>query len=160
MNHRLRIRTYERNSPQATGRLVALALVANGEINAFEWDVLHTQRAHERLGLSPPQWHDLLDELCSDLVAAGRPGQDCVVDAVVLGSWLDQVDDPKLRTLVIELSVAIIQADGHVHAGESVVLRAALARWALSTDDRCRIEPLIYGLDFQVLSRRDAASLG
>lgn len=156
----LGIRTYARNSPQAAGRIVALALVANGEINACEWEALHAMRAHDRLGLSGPQWHDLLDDLCSDLVAAARPGQDCVVDAIVLESWLDQVDDPKLRTQVIELSAAVIQADGHVHPGESVVLRAALARWALSMDDRCRIEPLIYGLDFQVLPRRDAASLG
>jgi uncharacterized tellurite resistance protein B-like protein len=156
----LGIRTYARNSPQAAGRIVALALVANGEINACEWDALHEVRAHERLGLRGPQWHDLLDDLCSDLIAASRPGQDCIVDATTLEAWLDQVDDPKLRTLVIELAAAIIQADGHVHPGESVVLRAALACWELSMDDRCRIEPLIYGLDFQVVPRRDAASQG
>lgn len=156
----LGIRTYARNSPQAAGRIVALALVANGEINACEWDALRELRAHERLGLDAAQWHDLLDELCSDLIAASRPGQDCVVGAIVLEAWLDQVDDPKLHTLVVELAAAIIQADGHVHPGESAVLRAALARWALSMDDRCRIEPLIYGLDFQVLRRRNAASLG
>lgn len=155
----LGIRTYARNSPQAAGRIVALALVANGEINACEWDALHEVRASERLGLNGAQWHDLLDDLCGDLVAAARPGQDCVVDAIVLEAWLDQVDDPKLRTLVVELVAAIIQADGHVHPGESVVLRGALARWALSMEDRCRIEPLIYGLDFQVLPRRDAAIL-
>lgn len=155
----LGVRTYARNSPHAAGRIVALALVANGEINACEWDALHEVQAHERLALSGPQRHELLDDLCSDPLAAARAGQDCVVDAIVLEAWLDQVDDPALRTLVIELAAALIQADGHVHPGESVVLRAALARWALSMEDRCRIEPLIYGLDFQVLPGRDAAGL-
>ena len=153
-------RIYARNSPQAAGRIVALALIANGEINACEWDALHEVRAHERLGLTGPQWHDLLDDTCCDLIAASQPGQDCIVDTTTLEAWFDQVDDPKLRTLVVELAAAIIQADGFVHPGESVVLRTALACWALSMDDRCRIEPLIYGLDFQVMPRGDAASQG
>jgi len=57
---------------------------------------------------------------------------------------------------VLQLCAAIAGADGFVEPGESAVLRGALANWLLSMDEQSWVEPLLYGLDFQVVPRRAA----
>ncbi len=159
MNSR-NIRRYARNSPEAAGRILATALLANGDIKASEWQRLADTQALERLGLQGLRWHAVLDELCQDLVAALRPGQGSLIDAQALAQWLDEVDDPNLQALVIDLCAQVIEADGEVHPGESLVLRTALERWVLPVEDQSRVEPLVYGLDFQVMPRRSAMFAG
>ncbi|NML18328.1 TerB family tellurite resistance protein [Azohydromonas caseinilytica] len=152
--HTIASRAYPLNSPQAAGRLVALALIANGEIKAKEWAALSALRACEQLGLSDEHWHDLLDELCHDLLASPDAAGDCLVDAPLLACWLAEVDDPALQHRVMRLCAAVIGADGHVDPGESVVLRGMLAQWVLPQEEQAGVEPLLYGLDFQVQPRR------
>lgn len=151
-------RRYPRNSPQAAGRILATALLANGDIKAAEWLRLAETNAFERLGLQGLQWHRVMDELCQDLMSSTRPGQNCLIDAPTLQSWLGEIDDVPLQALVIELCAEVIEADGEVDPGESIVLRAALEQWVLPMQEQQRVEPLIYGLDFQVVSRRRASA--
>jgi hypothetical protein len=42
-----------------------------------------------------------------------------------------EVDDPVLRRLVLQLCVAVVEADGHVADGEAVVLVNAVEQWGL-----------------------------
>lgn len=151
---KLKFRRYRRNSPQAAGRILATALVANGGIKGVEWQRLVDTDAFGRLGLEGLQWHAMVDELCQDLMNNASPGQHCLIDARTLTAWLDEIDDVRLQVLVIELCAQMIEADGAVHPGESTVLRAALEHWVLPREDLERIEPLIYGLDFQIVPRR------
>lgn len=53
----------------------------------------------------------------------------------------------------VKLCAQVIEADGEVHPGESMLLRAALERWVLPMEDQECVEPLVYGLDFQVVPR-------
>lgn len=150
----LNFRRYPRNSPQAAARILAVALLANGDIKAAEWQRLVDTNAIERLGLQGLQWHAVVDDLCQDLLSGACTGRECLIDAHTLAAWLDEVDDPRQRALVIDLCTQVIEADGEVHPGESLVLRAALEHWVMSMEDQERVEPLIYGLDFQVAPRR------
>ncbi len=147
-------RRYPRNSPQAAGRILAMALLANGDVKAAEWKCLTHANAFERLGLQDLHWNAVMDDLCQDLLASADAGEDCRVGAPTLAAWLDEIDDARLQALLVELCVQVIEADGEVHPGESLVLLAALEQWALPVEDRARLEPLVYGLDFQVLPRR------
>lgn len=147
-------RAYAPNSPHAAGRLVALALIANGEIKETEWAVLHGLRACEQLGLSQSEWHDIVAGLCEDLLAGAIPGGSCVIDQHTLDGWLAEVSDPELQHRVIRLCADVIAADGYVEHGESVVLRSALEQWVLPIDEQARMEPMLYGLDFQVVPRQ------
>lgn len=151
-------RAYPLNSPHAAGRLVALALVANGEIKESEWAVLHELQARERLGLTQHEWHDIVDGLCQDLLACASAGGDCVVDQHTLDCWLAEVDDPDLQQRVIQLCASVIAADGYVEYGEGVVLRSALQQWVLPMDEQAHMEPMLYGLDFQVMPRKTCAT--
>lgn len=147
-------RSYPRNSPQAAARILAAALLANGDIKAAEWQRLVDTNAVERLGLQGLQWHGVVDDLCQDLLSGACTGRECLIDAGTLAAWLDEVDDSRQRALVIELCTPVIEADGEVHPGESLVLRAALEHWVMPMEDQARVEPLIYGLDFQVMPRQ------
>lgn len=151
---RMNFRRYPRNSPQAAARILAAALLANGDIKATEWQRLVDTNAIERLGLPGLQWHAVVDDLCHDLLSGACRGRECLIDARTLAAWLDEVDDAHQRALVIELCTQVIEADGEVHPGESLVLRAALEHWVMPMEEQARVEPLIYGLDFQVAPRR------
>jgi hypothetical protein len=156
MNHR-KFRRYPRNSPQAAGRILATALLANGDIKASEWRRLADTGAFDRLGLRGLQWHSVMDDLCQDLMAGSRLGRDCLIDSAMLAAWLEEVDDAQLQSLVLELCAEVIEADGEVHPGESLVLRAALEHWVLPLPAQARIEPLLYGLDFEIRPRPGVA---
>ena len=152
MNHPV-FRHYPRNSPQAAGRILATALLANGDIKDVEWQRLADTQAFDRLDLHGLQWHVVLDELCQDLMTGVRPGRDILIDGPTLAAWLDEIDNVALQALVIKLCAQVIEADGEVHPGESMLLRAALERWVLPMEDQECVEPLVYGLDFQVVPR-------
>lgn len=146
------------NSPKAAARLVALALIANGEIKPQEWATLHELHAREELGLSEQDWHEVLRDLCEELLQCSNGAGNCLVDADTLRRWLSDIDDPELQQRVMRLSAAVVGADGHVDAGECFVLRGMLAQWELTQQEQADVEPLLYGLDFQVLPRRAAAT--
>ncbi len=154
----LNFRRYPRNSPQAAGRILATALLANGDIKAAEWQQLVEANALERLGLHGLQWHAVMEELCHDLVRRAQPGRDCLIDDRTLRAWLDEIDDVQLQAVVIAVCAEVVEADNEIHPGESLVLRAVLEQWVLPMEEQGRVEPLIYGLDFQVVARRSPSN--
>lgn len=105
MNHPV-FRHYPRNSPQAAGRILATALLANGDIKDVEWQRLADTQAFERLDLHGLQWHVVLDELCQDLMTGVRPGRDILIDGPTLAAWLDEIDNVALQALVISMRAA------------------------------------------------------
>lgn len=146
-------RSYKPNSPQAAARLVALALMANGEIKAQELAALDALQARERLGLSDAAWHDVLDALCVDLLEGMRMAGDGLVDGRMLARCLAEVDDPALQCEVMRLCTAVVKADGHVDLRESLVLAEMLAHWALPADEQAGVKALLHGLDFRLQPR-------
>ena len=144
---------YPRNSPHAAGRVVALALIANGEVKPSEWATLESQQVHEQLGLTRQEWHEVVGDLYVDLASAARSLAGGLVDQQVIAQVLADIDDPTLQRLVIGLCMAVIHADRQLDDGESAVLRTAIDRWDLHPEDQEVIEPLLYGRDFQVMPR-------
>jgi hypothetical protein len=152
--HSSSTRRYPRNSPQAAGRIVALALISNGEVKLSEWTELESMQVHEQLGLAREEWYDVVGDLYIDLVGSAAPLADCLNDVRMIERLLDDVDDLTLQRRVLRLCTAVINADRQVDDGESVVLRAAIQHWDLHPDEQALVEPLMYGLDFQVMQRR------
>lgn len=125
-------RAYLRNSPHAAGRLVALALISNGQIKGAEWARLREIEVQAQLGLTGEEWHDIVDGLCEDLLGAAPGGASCTIHSTTMARWFDELDDRQLQALVIFLSAELIFADGRVDAGESALLRVASERWRTS----------------------------
>ncbi|MFM0738245.1 TerB family tellurite resistance protein [Paraburkholderia xenovorans] len=125
------MRTYPRNSPQAAARIVALALIADGHVCSSEERVLDKLDIAGELGLVPTQFAQIVQTLCEDLSVthatfeptAGR------IDAAILATLIDEVDDPILRRKIIRLCMAVTVADDYLADGEVALLAAVLAAW-------------------------------
>jgi hypothetical protein len=127
------MRKYPQNSPQAAARIIALTIIADGDVNHAEFELLDRLEVHRQLGLERDALHEVFDMLCVDLLAnrhlewAGS----CPVDEYTLAGLMGEIDDPALRRRVMALCVQMAEVDKHVDAGESAVLVAAVEHWGL-----------------------------
>jgi len=127
------MRRYAQNSPQAAARIVALTVVADGDLGAAELALLDQLAVHRQLGLERDALHAVVDQFCEDLLSSKQLAwaDACPVDEYTLAELMGEIDDPALRRTVLGLCVRLAEADDLVAEGESVVLMAALAHWRL-----------------------------
>ena len=127
------MRKYAQNSPQAAARIIALTLVADGDVGLAELALLDALAVHEQLGLKRQALHAVIDTFCEDLLSSKQLAWSdaCPVDEYTLADLMGEVDDPALRRKVLGLCVKLAEADDLVAEGESVVLSAAVAHWNL-----------------------------
>ena len=127
------MRSYPVNSPQAMARIVALMVVADGDIGEPEVNWLDQLAVHEQLGLTRAELHAVIDTFCEDLLSSGqlRWADVCPVDERTLRDLMGQIDDEKLRLKLFHLCADLAQADARVQHGEMMVLRAAFEHWGL-----------------------------
>lgn len=130
------MRHYPRNSPQAAGRILALALLADGRLSRRELDMLERLDAHTAVGLGRTELHTVVHSFCEDLLSSVhlRWGDACQVDQATLASLMADIDEPALRQTLLRLCLAIVDADDQVAEGESVMLTAAIDQWGLHRD--------------------------
>ena len=130
---RITIRKYTKNSPQAAARIVALTLIADGDIGQAELALLDALSVHQQLGLERDALHAVIDNFCEDLLASRQLewAEACPVDEYVLEKLMRDIDDPALRRKVLGLCVELAEVDDLVAEGESIVLIAAAAHWGL-----------------------------
>ncbi|MDD2880509.1 MAG: TerB family tellurite resistance protein [Rhodoferax sp.] len=127
------MRKYPKNSPQAAARIIALTLVADGDVGQAELALLDELAVHQQLGLTRDALHAVIDTFCEDVltskpVALADAGP---VDEYVMEELMGEIDDPALRRKVLDLCVKLAEVDDHVAEGESIVLIAAVAHWSL-----------------------------
>ena len=127
------MRTYPNNSPQAAARIVALAMLADGQMCRAEINVLNRLRVHEQLGLRPDELHSVVHSMCNDMLSTAELtwADACQVDPQTLAKLMAEIDDSALRLKVLALCVAVVEADGRVVASEAIVLMAAVEHWGL-----------------------------
>lgn len=127
------MRKYAQNSPQAAARLVALTLIADGDVGKAELALLDDLVVHEQLGLERDALHAVIDTFCEDLLSSKQLewADACPVDEYTLVELMGEIDDATLRRKVLDLCVMLAEVDGQVGEGESIVLSAAMAHWGL-----------------------------
>lgn len=108
-------------------------MLADGDLTRLELDALDDIDAHQQLGLQREQMHQVVHTFCDDLLSSVQLSwtDACRIDDATLGALMAEVTDPRLRTKVLSLCVAVIHADDHVADGESIVLGAAVRHWQL-----------------------------
>jgi uncharacterized tellurite resistance protein B-like protein len=125
------MRSYPTDSPQAGARLLAMALVADGNYSFTELRALDRLKASQQLGLSPEAFKDVIETFCTDLLAAAHgewTGSARMDDGSRL-QLLNEVRDPALRARIVDLCHAVVQADGHEADGEAALLDALTRAW-------------------------------
>lgn len=127
------MRSYPTNSPQAAARILALTVVADGDIGDAELQWLDRLSVHERLGLARHELHALLDTFCEDLLSSDQLkwADACPVDERTLAELMGEIQDPDLRLKLLRLCVDLAEVDARVDEGESFVLVAAVEHWGL-----------------------------
>lgn len=127
------MRPYTTNSSEAAARIVALALLADGNITQAELEVLAQQDAYRQLGLKPSELQAVLRDLCEDLLCSAHLtwSEACRIDPRALANLMAEIDDPALCRTVLNLCLQVVDADDHVTEGESIVLNAAVEHWGL-----------------------------
>ena len=128
------MQNYPRNSPQAAARLVALALIADGNVCRSEIDALAHHGAEQKLGLPPRGMAVALQSLCEDLLCSAQSNGSLTscIDEDLLVSLLHDVDDPALQQKVIAAIAAALGADDHRSEGEQAVVDALRRNWKLT----------------------------
>jgi uncharacterized tellurite resistance protein B-like protein len=121
------------NSPQAAARIVALTVVADGDIGDAEIECLDRLAVHEQLGLARQELHALMDTFCEDLLSSDQLkwADACPVDERTLADLMGEIQDPTLRLKLLRLCVELAEVDAQVDEGESIVLVAAVEHWGL-----------------------------
>lgn len=127
------MRHYPRNSPQAAARIVALTVVADGDIGQPELDLLERLGVHDQLGLERHELHDVLDAFCEDLLSSQQLkwADVCPVDERTLADLMGELEEPALRMRLLRLGVELAESDAHVAECEQIVLSAAVDHWGL-----------------------------
>lgn len=127
------MRRYPANSPQAAARIVALTVVADGDIGDVEIGWLDRSVVHEQLGLTRHELHALLATFCQDLLSSDqlRWANACPVDERTLVDLMGEIQDPALRLKLLRICVELAEIDARVDEGESMVLVAAVEHWGL-----------------------------
>ncbi|MDI1268404.1 MAG: TerB family tellurite resistance protein [Polaromonas sp.] len=108
-------------------------MLADGSLCKKELDTVDRLDVHAQIGLGKAEFHSVVQTLCEDLLSAAHSGWSdmCRVDPRTLGELMAEIDAPDLRRKLISLCAAVVEADGHVTEGESIVLVAAVEHWGL-----------------------------
>ena len=90
------MRRYAPNSPQAAARIVALTVIADGDVGAAELALLDELAVHRQLGLEREALHAVVDQLCADLLSSHQLAwsDTCPVDEYTLAELMGEIDDP------------------------------------------------------------------
>ncbi|WP_028223430.1 tellurite resistance TerB family protein [Paraburkholderia oxyphila] len=125
------MRTYTSNSPQAAGRIVAIALLADGHLCTRELAAVHRARMADRLGLAPGEFGTILQDLCEDLLTNAHLNWSdaCKLDSNVMQQVMCELEDPALRAEVLSLCLVAVHADRHLTDSEAELVNALANAW-------------------------------
>ena len=125
------MRSYPTNSPEAAARLLAMALVADGQYSMTEIKTIERLQASQRLGLAPEAIKSVIDVFCEDLLlgAGAQWTGSANMEESTRTQLLAEVQDPKLQETVWQLCEAIALSDGHLADGEVDLLDRMAFAW-------------------------------
>lgn len=115
--------------------LVALILIADGELASRELAALDQHRIAELLGIERDVLVQAVIDRCRALLARGTGEAVRVLDLEQFEQMLDRVTDPALRLLACRAMFVLSKSDGRISAPEQTLLRHALSRWSLALAD-------------------------
>jgi uncharacterized tellurite resistance protein B-like protein len=125
------MRSYPLNSPQAAGRILALVLLADGDVSSRELQTIERLGSLDALGLDAEQLSELIQHLCDDLHTGLCMTGSLLsaLDEATLTALLREVDEPRLQAAVLQMAREAASAEGHLADGEVAVLGAAERQW-------------------------------
>lgn len=124
------MRHYETDSASAAGRLVALCMVVDGNMAPSELQALQRSRLLDYIDIDIDTFHDLVDELCQDMLSTAVKHEHVVLDEDTIDALLGEIRDPALRRQLLRAMWKIADADGVLADAEAKLLARACLVWS------------------------------
>jgi hypothetical protein len=135
------LRIYPTDSPRAKARLIVLALLADGRVDAAELDGLAKYQAFEELGISRNDFFQVLYDFCADAGRLPEGSGNYLMSPELLDNLFAEVCSTGERQKLIRLVFDVIRSDGHLAESEARLFWKALDTWRLRLDDSIDYRP-------------------
>ncbi len=135
------LRMYPVDSPRAKARLIVLALLADGRVDASELDGLAKYRAFDELGITRDDFFRVLYDFCADAAGLPEGSGNYLMSPALLESLFAEVCGSAERRKLARLIFDVIRSDGHLAEGEVRLFWKALDTWRLRLDDGIEYRP-------------------
>ncbi|MBY0558078.1 MAG: TerB family tellurite resistance protein, partial [Burkholderiaceae bacterium] len=89
------MRHYETDSASAAGRIVALCMVVDGNMAPSELRALQRSRLLEHIDIDIDTFHDLVSELCQDMLTTSVKHEHVVLDEETIDALLGEIHAPE-----------------------------------------------------------------
>ena len=135
------LRAYPIDSPRAKARLIVLAMLADGRVDAAELDGLAKYRAFAELGISRDDFFQVLYDFCADVAGLPEGSGNYLMSPALLETLFAEVCSIGERQKLARLIFDVIRSDGHLADGEARLFWQALDTWRLRLDDGIEYRP-------------------
>lgn len=135
------LRVYPVDSPRAKARLIVLALLADGRVDAAELDGLTKYRAFDELGITRDDFFQVLYDFCADAAGLPKGSGNYLMSPALLDTLFSEVGGSGERHKMMRLIFDVIRSDGHLDDGEARLFWQALDSWRLRLDDGIEYRP-------------------
>ena len=126
---------YPENSPQALLRVLALFIVADGEVAEAELDICERLGVLAAVGGDRETFAQVFDAYCDDLIVhAGTRRLVALADPDWVDANLAPVTDPESRRLLARTLLVVARSDGWFADAELKVVSQVLDRWGLTLE--------------------------
>ena len=135
------LRTYPVDSPRAEARLIVLALLADGRVDAAELDGLAKYQTFEELGISRDDFFQVLYDFCADAAKLPEGSDNYLISPSLLDKLFAEVCNAGERQKLVRLIFDVIRSDGHLAESEAWLIWSAIDTWLLRLDDGIDYRP-------------------
>lgn len=127
------MRHYPTNSPEAIGRVLAIAMMADGAVDSSELAALEKKEIINKIGLDPERFDRMFYEYYEDLLSSARrvPSGQLELDGATIGLLFDEIRDPELQKLALRSMLDIVNADCQLNGSEAVLVAQAFRHWQI-----------------------------
>lgn len=129
------MRSYATNSPAAIGRLIAMAILADGRLDNREVDWIKHNDTASLLGVDRDTLIQVLLDCCRDVISEAEQERVFLLEDHRLARLADDVTDKALQKVALSAMLLIAKADGDVSEGEQTLLRFLMSRWEITLED-------------------------
>lgn len=122
------MRRYPTDSPEATARIIALALMADGAIDVSEEESMQHHHILDTLGLNNQLLDKVIHEYCEDVLSFAHqtPAGQHELDPASVDGLLQEISDSALQGRLFSSILSIINAGGQVQGSEVLLIVRAL----------------------------------
>lgn len=129
------MRTYATNSPEALGRLLAMAILADGRLDNREIQWIKKHDTAALLGVERDVLIQVLLDCCRDVINEAEQERVFLLEDARLARLADDLSDRSLQKVALSAILIVAKSDGEISEGEQTLLRFLMNRWGFSLEE-------------------------